>query len=119
MKRQLLRTGVSWLALLVFMSLFQPSGLPVIVLIVPFVLLFVAFMSLWSLLQALYRRYLSREKPAIGRKRLGATVCGSAVLLILLQSLGQLTLRDVGTVAAIAIIGYLYVVRNRLGTDHR
>lgn len=118
MKRQLLRTGISWLVLLVFMVVCQPSQLPVIVLIVPFVLLFTGLFSLWGLLQMLYERFITK-KQGRRHRRLGAMVCGSAVLLVILQSLGQLTLRDAGTVAAIAVIGYLYVARNRLGAERR
>jgi hypothetical protein len=117
MKRQLLKTGISWLALLVFMGIFRPSGLPVVVLIVPFVLLFVACLNLWVSLQLLYGRYLTRHERPPKHKRLGATVCGSLVLLIILQSLGQLTLRDAGTVAAIAVIGYVYMARTRSRAD--
>lgn len=105
--------------LVLFMGLFRPDGLPVIVLIVPFGLLFVAFLSLWDLLRGVYRRYFTDGPEAAGPSRLGATVCGSTVLLLILQSLGQLTLRDIGTVIAIVAIGYLYLVRNRPSVARR
>jgi len=92
------------------MGLSNPSGLPVVVLIVPFVLLFVALYTLWMLLGEVKVRYFARGRP---RQRLGMAVCASVVLLIVLQSLGQLTLRDVLTVAAIITVGYLYLARMR------
>jgi hypothetical protein len=53
-------------------------------------------------------KYLARARPP---RRLGAIVCVSAVLLLTLQSLGQLTLRDVLTVAGIVSIAYVYTGR--------
>jgi len=102
------------------MMLFQPSNLPVVVLIVPFVLLFAAFYSLWNLLGLLRAKYFT-QKGAIARphRRLGLAICLSATLLLVLQSLGQLTLRDVLTVVAIIILGYLYVARSHLDVPQR
>ena len=111
LKQHIIRTGVAWGALLLFMALFQPSKLPVVVLILPFLLLFSAFYSLWNLLNLLRIRYFSKQTWQPSR-RLGLTVCLSGVLLIVLQSLGQLTLRDVVTVLAIVVLGYGYVARN-------
>jgi hypothetical protein len=101
-----------WLLLLGFMMLSQPQKLPVLLLIVPFVLLFVALMSTWAVVVPALHRLLGKRGYA-GARRLRVTVCGSAVLLIILQSLGQLTLRDMITIGAIAVLGYLYVGRSR------
>jgi len=111
-RKHLIRTGIAWASLLGFMLLFRPQSLPVILLIVPFVLLFVALMSLWGLIVPLIRRVTGKRGYA-GSRRLRITVCGSLVLLIILQSLGQLTIRDVGTILAIAVLGYLYIGRSR------
>lgn len=111
LKQQIIRTLVAWGALGVFMVLFEPSRLPVVVLIVPFLLLFLAFYNLWNTLNLLRVRYFVRQTRQPSR-RLGLTVCGSAVLLIVLQSLGQLTLRDVVTVIAIVAVGYTYLSRS-------
>ena len=110
-KRQLVRTGVAWGALLAFMAVFQPAKLPVVGLIVPFVLLFWAFYGVWNLLNLLRTRYFARQTWQPSR-RLGLAVCLTAVFLIVLQSLGQLTVRDVLTVLAILLLGYAYVARN-------
>lgn len=110
-KRQFLRTALAWGGLLAFMALFQPSKLPVVLLIVPFVLLFAAFYTLWNLLNLLRVRYFARQTWQPSR-RLGVAVCLTGVLLMVLQSLGQLTLRDVLTILALLLLGYAYVARN-------
>jgi hypothetical protein len=111
-KQRIIRTSVAWAALLLFMTLSHPQHLPVFLLIVPFVLLFWALISLWGLVVPFLRRLVGKRGYS-GSRRLRFTVCGSLVLLIILQSLGQLTVRDVGTIAAIAVIGYLYIGRSR------
>lgn len=114
MKRQILRTIASWGVLTLFMMLFQPDKLPVVVLIVPFVLLFMAFYSSWQLLYGFRGRYRAKKGlPPKPRKHLGLAVCLSATLLLVLQSLGQLTLKDVLTVVAIVVLGYVYLARSR------
>lgn len=119
LKQQALRTALTWGILGLFMLVSRPDKLPVVVLIVPFVLLFIALMSLSGLLQALYHRYGTRGKADRLGWRLRVTVCISLVLVLVLQSLGQLTLRDVATIVAIAIIGYLYVGRGLIEPKKR
>ena len=114
-KQQLIYTAVAWVALGIFLVLFNPAKLPVIVFILPFILLFTALYSLSRLVQLFMARFAS---IAISRRRLGIGVCGTAVLLVVLQSLGQLTLRDVVTLAAIVVVGYLYLGRISFGLPH-
>lgn len=113
MKRQLLITGAFWLAMLAFMSVTEPQKLPVLVLLVPFLLMFGVFLQTWILVRMVYLRF-NKDKAPLLHKRLGASVSAVVVLLIILQSLGQLTLRDVITVVAIGALGYLYVLRGRV-----
>ena len=90
------------------MGVATPSKLPVVLLIVPFVLLFLACYSIWELIVGLGVRHSVQRRPP---RRLGIVVCIGVVLLLVLQSLGQLTLRDVVTVAGIVLLGYLYAGR--------
>jgi hypothetical protein len=115
LKKQLSFTIIAWFILAVFLVLSQPDKLPVVLLILPFVLLFIALYSLWTLAQQVRVRLLINGKP---HRHLGAVVCASVVLLIVLQSLGQLTLRDVLTIAGIVVIGYLYLGRTILRLTH-
>jgi phosphoglycerol transferase MdoB-like AlkP superfamily enzyme len=98
---------------MLFMMISRPDSLPVVGLIVPFVLLFAVLYSTWRLLGLLKARYTSEGGELRGRPRLGVAISLSTVLLLVLQSLGQLTVKDVATVGAIATIGYLYLTRNR------
>lgn len=107
--RQLQLTALVWAALAAFLCLTGPDRLPVAALIAPFVLLFAALYGLWALLQRFSIKYLARGRP---HARLGAVVCASTVLLLVLQSLGQLTLRDVVMVAAIVAVGSVYATRS-------
>ena len=113
LKQQGTRAAAIWGGLTVFMMLSQPAKLPVIGLIVPFVLLFLALYSTWRLLGLLKVRYTTQGGELQGRPRLGLAICLSLVLLLVLQSLGQLTAKDVVTVGGIAVLGYLYLARNR------
>jgi hypothetical protein len=116
-KQQIIRTVIIWLLLLVFMTVFDPNKLPVLLLIVPFILLFAALYSTWNTIAAIRGEYArgsgAQPRP---RKRLGCILSASAVLLLILESLGQLTIRDVVTIGAILILGYIYVLRSRFGT---
>jgi NADH:ubiquinone oxidoreductase subunit 3 (subunit A) len=94
------------------MVLFHPQNLPVLALIVPFVLLFVALFGTWNLFLVIQRRIGGARRVPLRAKWFGAALCGGLVLLLVLQSLGQLSLRDVLTVVAITVIGYVYAVRN-------
>ncbi len=116
-RQKILRAIAAWAVLLLFMAFLQPQRLPVVVLIVPFVLLFAAFFALWDLVAALQIKYVSRMATGSLHRRLGATISMSVVLLLVLQSLGQLTMRDVVTLLAAVLIGYLYLARNRFGTS--
>ncbi len=112
LKHQLLTTTLAWGGLLAFMTLFRPNSLPVVLLIVPFVLVYAALYSLWRLIGSLRSRYFLFVTTR-RYNHLGMAVSGSLVLLLILQSLGQLTLRDIVTVVAIIALGYLYLARSR------
>jgi phosphoglycerol transferase MdoB-like AlkP superfamily enzyme len=114
LKQQTYKTVAAWMLLALFMATTRPSALPVVGLIVPFVLLYGALYCSWRLVGELRARYrLTVAEPTAGR-RFGVVVCLSIVLMTILQSLGQLTVRDVATIGAIFVIGYLYIARNRV-----
>jgi len=112
-KRYAFRTIISWTLLLAFICLTHPQKLPVLFFIVPFVLLFMALVNLWGLVAALVHRFWGKNPSLTEKKRLRYTICGGMVLFVVLQSLGQLTIRDVITILAIAAVGYLYIGRSR------
>lgn len=102
-------TLLLWVLLGAFLALSAPAGLPVVLLIVPYVLLFGALYGAWMVLVRITTPEGVRGRP---RRRLGTVFSLSTVLLLALQSLGQLGVRDVITVAAIAVVGYVYLVRS-------
>lgn len=95
-----------------YMACLQPGKLPVVLLVVPFLLLFMALYSSWKVGLALCIWYKTGVSQP-GQRRLGAVISGGVVILLILQSLGQLTIRDVVTLVAIGTIGYLYIMRSR------
>lgn len=119
LKHQTLQTTLAWGGLLAFMTLFRPNSLPVVLLIVPFVLVYAALYSSWRLFGGIRARYFILNSTQSPHNRLGMAISGSLVLLLILQSLGQLTLRDVVTVVAIISLGYLYLTRSHFVVSKR
>jgi hypothetical protein len=114
LKQQTYKMVSAWLVLALFMGVTQPSNLPVVGLILPFALLYMGLYHTWRLLSGLRLRYILAAAPErTPGRRVAVVVCLSAVLLAVLESLGQLTVRDVSTIGAIFILGYLYVARSR------
>lgn len=111
-KQQLLVTVSVWGVLTLFLALSNPDKLPVVAYIFPFVLLFLSLYSLWHLVRGLKERYFTEKSKR--HRHLDIVVCLSSVLLLVLQSIGQLSLRDVVTLVAIIVIGYLYLGRASL-----
>lgn len=116
LKKQAMTTVLTWVALGMFLMFSDPDRLPVVLLIAPFLLLFIALYSSWIIVRDITSRFLVRERSS---RHLGLAVCVSVVLFLVLQSLGQLTLRDMVTTAAIVVLGYLYLGRARVDLRQR
>lgn len=94
---------VAILGLVVFMFLTNPTDLPSVILVVPFILCYIiAFLSIRLLLGKLG-----------GGIRTGASalLAGLVVVLLALQSLGQLTARDTVMVILLFGVAFLYIKR--------
>jgi hypothetical protein len=52
-----------------------------------------------------------------GPDRLGIILSLSGILLLTLQSIGQLSFRDVITLGGILLVGYVYFTRNHIARD--
>jgi hypothetical protein len=113
-KRQMIKTGLVWAFLLVLLTVLNPSSLPVVLLIVPFVVIFGALYSLGRLLSLVWARYGGvAAKTVVPSRRLSLVVSGFIVLFLVLQSLGQLTFKDVLTLSLLFVLGYFYTIRVR------
>ena len=83
----------------------NPTQLPSWLLVVPFILLFSA---IWSISFSNFRSHgLSRLRSV----RLSLVLAGLPVSLLLLQSIGQLTVRDIMTILAFFALAYFYISR--------
>lgn len=93
------------LILLVYLLSMNPGELPSVLLIVPFALLFIVIFLVVASIVGHYG--VTGPK----RIRLSVVIAIAPALLLVLQSLGQLTVRD--TVAMFALFGvtYFYIVR--------
>lgn len=113
LKKQTIYTILAWGIFGLFLIFSNPNKLPVVVLIAPFLLMFIALYSSWILIRSVTSRFLTGDRP---HRHLGLAVCVIMVLFLVLQSLGQLSLRDVVTIVAIVVVGYLYLGRTNLGS---
>ena len=104
MKKTALLLGTSSAILLVFLLTTDPQRIYTGLLVVPFVLLLMAITSAVSFLLG---EVVSRQK----RMKIALLVAIMSVLLLILKSLGQLTVRDVFAVTAFLVVAYFYVSR--------
>jgi hypothetical protein len=98
-----------YLALFLWLSLTDPRKLPIVLLIVPFVLLFAAVFMTISLI---LRRFVPRMSGS-KRRLAAACVSGLPCFLLILSSVNQLTWRDVALVAFLSIFLLFYASRAR------
>ena len=107
------RTLGLYLALFLWLSLTDPRKLPIVLLIVPFALLFAAVFMTVSLI---VRQFMPRL--SVAKRRLAAAcVSGLPSFLLILSSVNQLTWRDVALVAFLSIILLFYASRARFSTS--
>ena len=106
MNRLLAIAGVSLCILLTLLFTTDPNNIPSIILVAPFILLFVFLISLIL--------FFLEKKEIAGRKALKiAGICtGIPLLLLVLQSIGQLTARDVLVLGALFVVSYFYILRS-------
>jgi high-affinity Fe2+/Pb2+ permease len=81
----------------------SPNDLPSFLLLVPFILTFIAMFLFWY---GLFTAYRQEKGRAI---RMSLLLGGLPALLLVLQSIGQLTARDVIGVGVLLILSYTYL----------
>ncbi len=99
--------------LIVMLCTTQPNRLPSFVLVVPFVFIFCA---LWLAIAAVLSWFYDRS--ATKNLRAAALAAVLPMLLLILQSIGQLTVRDVLIIIALFGLAYFYMARMGAGTNH-
>jgi hypothetical protein len=109
MKKPLKFVIIAFSGLLFLLFLTEPAAVPQVVLIVPFVIIFAIIMTLLAMLLGWRQRAVGMKQLQIGA--LGATL---PTLLLVLQSVGQLTLRDSLTIFVLFVVTYFYLYRRKL-----
>jgi hypothetical protein len=109
--KKVFKIGATYVAAIIFLLSTSPKKLPSVMLVIPFALFFLAlYLSAKTVLER--NEEQSRQGAQVLRPRLGAFLAaGFPVLLLVLQSIGQLTVKDLGTAVAIFTISYFYVAR--------
>jgi hypothetical protein len=105
MKKKLVVALVSMLVLVTVFTTTSPASAPAFLLIVPFAAIF-SLLSV-GVLYVCQRRGWSRARSFRGAL-VGA---GVPVVILVLQSIGQLTPRDMVTIGAIFLVLYFYLSR--------
>lgn len=106
MKKALIFGALCFMAVLALFSTTDPNKVPSFVLPVPFVLLFISLLAaiMWTLQK--YGMGMSRSV------RVGALCAGIPIVILVLQSIGQLTVKDVLTIAVLFAVSYFYIARS-------
>lgn len=110
MKRNIyIAAGCMTVLLGLFFSV-DPNRVPSFMLVLPFILLFVAIFALVA--------FAMQKWGVTGARNFKvAALCASLpVLLLVLQSIGQLTPRDILTVAVLFILSFFYISRTTLSS---
>lgn len=106
MKKSLIVCAVSLVAILMLFFTTDPNKVPSFILPIPFLLLFVFLLlaSSWALQKYAdmnFRRSL----------RVGVLCAAIPTVLLVLQSIGQLTVKDVLTIGILFLVSYFYIAR--------
>ena len=110
-KKLLLAVGMcAGLLLLLFLTV-DPNRVPSFFLMVPFALFFLVL--LFALLYLMYDYFSSDRKKALKIASLGAS---APTLLLVLQSIGQLTARDVLVILILFTVSYFYISKGSLSS---
>lgn len=93
------------MVLVLFLST-DASKVPSPVLILPFIMLFIGISGMTAIL--LHLQGVSRSRSW----RVGLVIAAVPLILLILQSIGQLTVRDLLTIAVLLAVSYFYVSRS-------
>jgi hypothetical protein len=111
LKKELVRWLVSGGAIIVFLVSTAPLKLPLPVLLIPFMLFVVWVRSGLIVIGMLLRK---QTMPSRKIKVLASGAAAIALLVLTLQSLGQLSWRDISLIAALTIGLIVYFVKTDL-----
>jgi len=108
MKKIIIMGGASLAILLLLFITTDPTKVPSFILVLPFILIFVVLVC--ALVLGLRWRGMSTTRSL----RVGALSAAVPLTLLVLQSIGQLTVRDLLTIAALFLLSYFYIARTTM-----
>jgi hypothetical protein len=97
--------GICSVGLLLIFSVINPVTAPAFILILPFVLLTVLLFTSLSFL------FYKKGLPVKRGRRIAALCTGLPMIILVLQSIGQLTMRDVISIGVVFLLSYFYISR--------
>ena len=117
MKPQIKRIAkvlVAWICTILLLLVTNPAKLPSALLITPFLFLFVAIYL--TVKESLRLMRGGDQNKIVGMKAsrprlIAGLIAAFPVLLLVLQSIGQLTVWDILTVVALFIVAYFYIIK--------
>lgn len=125
MKQKVLRVAkvlATWLCTVLLLIVTNPAKLPSILLIAPFLFLFVSIYLTVKEVLSLMRGGDQQKIVGLRASRprlIAALIAAFPVLLLVLQSIGQLTAWDVLTVVALFIVAYFYIIKTSVVSPGR
>jgi|ERR1035437_274837 hypothetical protein len=112
--QQLVAGCILYLVLALFLMLTNPRSTMSVILIIPFVLLFIAnFLVVIPILRKFNSRKVNVNTSMLSNRtrQTSVLIAGFPVILLILQSIGQLTPKDIITSLIIFILIYFYIIR--------
>lgn len=107
-RRTLAWAATAWAALVLFLMLTNPSKLPVSFVVVPYLLFLAALWLSWSAFCNQIFAHLDKGRTT---RKFGHVVAVAAMVCMALQSIGQLSIRDMTVVVLVCLLGFFYVHR--------
>ena len=101
----------AWFGILLFILVTNPTKIPVSFVVVPFAFLLLALWTSWSVVCDLL--WGTRRDGQLERtiRHLGHMLSVATTICLALQSIGQLSIRDILAVLFVCILGFFYVHR--------
>ena len=108
MNRKLYIVGFLLLALTVLLSNTDPRRIPPFLLVLPFIIIFAILFNVVLMILDLIRTQSAENK------KLAGLCAGLPSLLLILQSIGQLTARDVLIIIVLFVVSYFYILKTAI-----
>lgn len=112
MGKKLITLGLAYFAAFLFFMLINPHKLPFALILLPFIILFLLIYMSVQVVLSVFFIINSRQKRVIS-----LVLATMPVLMLIIQTVTQLTVRDVILSVSITIVLIWYSVRSGLGSN--